>query len=425
MTDCPSDGDLRALIDDALPTDVRATLEQHVRSCPGCTARQATLRAAAGFATDRLTALGALPEAPATGIAWRRLQALLDTPPVPVSSRERVMTMFAWLGARSVRLSLSTALATLVVVTALAVTPMGSAAVQALSVFRVTTFKALTIEVDPATMPKLTDAQRQEAEKHRQASDPARARQEIEQELAAAGITVKSTVTDTTMHEVRDLAAARAAAAGVPVRTLTALPPALAKGAPTVYIADPSKTTLTVDLARFRQALRDRASEAPKGASPVDPTNLPGINPNVSRISATVDTSFSVVQVWGEGEQALVFAHGPSPVLTLSEGVDVQDLCLALKASPMMSKTNRAQLEAICSDPASLATTLLIPVPTGATVKDVRVGGFLGLGGDPALLVLEPNGKGGAVFAQRNGILYVVAGGYSEQVLLQAINSIT
>jgi anti-sigma factor RsiW len=424
MTHCPPDGDLRAFLDGDLPADAQAALERHLASCPACAARRDALHAAAGFVGDRLAALGAPPDALATSVAWQRLQAHLDTQPARLSLRQRLSTLLAWPGARSLRLGLSTALASLVVIAVLAVTPMGSAAVQALSVFRVTTFKALTIEVDPTTHPKPTEAQRQEAERRRQAADPARVRQEIERELAAAGITVKTTIGDQTARQVADLAAARAAAGGAPVRTLTVLPPALAKGAPNVSVADATRSTLTVDLAKFRQALRDRPGDTPGGATPVDPNNLPGINPNVSRISATVDTSFSVVQQWGEGEQALVFAYGPSPVLTLSEGIDVQELCLALKASPVLSKTNRAQLDTICADPASLATTLLIPVPAGAIVKDVRVGGFLGVGGDPALLVLDPNGKGGAVFAQRNGILYVVAGGYGEQALLQAINSI-
>jgi len=423
MTPCPDSGRLRALLDGMLAPAAAAALAAHLTACPACRARLAALRQSADFAGQALALLGAAPDPATTRRAWGRLQARLDERPRPPSLRERITAMLDRFASRSARLGLSAGLAGLAVVLTLALTPLGSEAAKALSIFRITTFKAITFEVDQSSLPRPTDAQRQQLERRRQASDPAAVRAEIERELAAVGIALNTTVTDRTVRAVKDLAAARAAApAGTTVRTITALPAALKQGAPKVYVADPSKTVVTADLARVRQALRERAKELPKGAPAIDPTNLPGIDPNVSSIAATLQTAFSVVQVWGEEEKTLVFAHGASPVLTLSEGIDITALRDALVASPAISKTTRTQIMSIRDD--EWNKTLFIPVPAGAIVKDVRVGGLLGVGGEPALLILTPDGQAGAVFWRTGDTLYVVAGGYGEDVLMQAANSV-
>lgn len=423
MTRCPDPGRLRALLDEMVAPADAAALAAHLAACPTCRARLDALRQTAGFAGQALALLGAAPDPATTRRAWGRLQARLDERPRPHSLRERITAMLDRFAFPSTRLGLSAGLAGLVVLLTLALTPLGSEAAKALSIFRITTFKAITFEIDQSSLPRPTDAQRQQLERRRQTSDPAVMRAELQRELAAAGIMLDTTITERTVRPVKDLAAARAAApAGTTVQTITALPAALRQSAPAIYIADPSKTVMTADLAKVRQTLRERAKDLPKNAPAIDPSNLPGINPNVSSITATVQTAFSVVQVWGEGEQMLIFAHGASPVLTLSEGIDLTAIRDALVASPAISKTTRAQLLSIRDD--EWNKTLFIPVPTGATVKDVQVGGVLGIGGEPALLILAPDGNGGAVFWRKGDTLYVVAGGYGEDVLLRAANSV-
>lgn len=323
------------------------------------------------------------------------------------------------------RLALSGAGVALAVLLVLALTPAGSQALQALSIFRVQTFKAITIEVDPATLPAVTEARkRARSAAQPAAKDPVQARQQVERDLAAVGITLKTTIDEQTVRAVADIATARAAAKGVPVRTLGAPPDAFAKVAPRVYVADPSTSSATVDLAAFRKAVAEAKKARPEGAPEIDPAKLPGIDPNVSSVSATLQTAFSVVQVYGEGETALVFAQGASPELTLSEGIDILAIRDALLAMPAIPKTTRTQLLSIRDD--EWTRTLIIPVPQGTIVKDVTVGGALGntVGGAPGLLILSPDGHGGAVLWQRDGVLYAVGGGYGEDVLLKAANSV-
>lgn len=421
MIPCPDPGRWRAYLDGAVVPAERARLAAHLAGCPACQTSLEELRQAADFARARLAGRAPGPSPAATRLAWQRLLAQLDQPQpsLSVTWYERIRAMFTRFSSRAARLAVSSALAGLAVMLTLALTPAGSQALQALSVFRVQTFKAITIEVDPATLQQT--AQRRAPEKQGQAPDPLQMRQEIERELAAAGVKLDTTVSDKTMREVDTLAAARAAApSGTTVRTIT--PPApLRAGQPKVYVADPARTVLSVDLTKLRQAMRDNAKSLPEGAPAIDLTTLPGINPNVTSLSATLQTAFAVVQSHGEGEQSLVFAQSASPVLTLSEGIDILAIRDALLAAPGISKTTRTQLLSIRDD--EWTKTLIIPVPTGTIVKDIRVGGLLGVGGEAGLLILDPQGKGGAVLWQQQGILYAVAGSFGEADLVAAANS--
>jgi hypothetical protein len=327
---------------------------------------------------------------------------------------------------RPARLGLSAGLAGLAVVLTLVLTPAGTAAVQALSVFRVTTFKAITFEVDEAAL-RPTDAQRRQAEERARAGkaagstrpgDPLAMREELRRELEAVGIKLDTDVAPDTISEVPNREAVGGSAQTIGP---AGLPAAFRQGEPKVYVAGPSATTLTADLDRVRQALRDRAGSMPKGAPAIDPNNLPGIDPNAKRVTATIQTSRSVVQVWGEGETTLVLGQGPSPVLTL-DGVEITALRDALLAAPAISKTTQDQLRSIPDD--QLTQTLLIPVPTGAKVKNVTVGGLFGVGGEAGLLILTPDGKAGALFWRNGDTLYVVAGGYGEDALMKAAGAL-
>lgn len=422
MTHCPDTGRWRAYLDGE--TVERAALATHLEGCGRCRATLAELQATADFSRARLAALAA-PAPVDVRRAWAGVQARLGRRPAPVSRYERIRQMLTRALSGPARLALSGAGVALAVLLVLALTPAGSQALQALSIFRVQTFKAITIEVDPATLPAVTEARkRARSAAPPAAKDPDQARQQVERDLAAVGITLKTTIDERTVRVVADIAAARAAAKGVPVRTLGALPDAFAKVAPRVYVADPSTSSATVDLAAFRKAVAEAKKARPEGAPEIDPAKLPGIDPTVSSVSATLQTAFSVVQVYGEGETALVFAQGASPELTLSEGIDILAIRDALLAMPAIPKTTRTQLLSIRDD--EWTRTLIIPVPQGTIVKDVTVGGALGntVGGAPGLLILSPDGHGGAVLWQHAGVLYAVGGGYGEDVLLKAANSV-
>jgi anti-sigma factor RsiW len=422
MTECPEIGRWRAYLDGEAAAEEMARLTAHLDGCAHCRTTVAELRATAEFVGSRL--LTAMP-ADATQRAWARMQPRLREPIQTRSLLERMTQMVLHSLSRPARLALSGAVATLAVLLVLALTPAGSQALQALSIFRVQKFKAVTIEVDRDRLSGRAEEAREEAREKAHSTDPVEARRELEQRLAEVGISLKTSLNEQTVREVADLAAARAAApAGVSVRTVADLPAVYANTAPKVQVADPSTTSMTVDLTAFRKALAEAKKDAPEEAQSIDPNNLPGIDPNVKSITATVQTAFSVVQSYGEGEQALIFLQGGSPELRLSEGIDILAIRDALLAMPNISQQTRSQILSIKDD--EWDRTLIIPVPEGTIVKDVSVGGAFGtpVGGEPGLLLLSPEGKSGAVLWQRDGILYAVAGGYGEDVLLRAANSV-
>ena len=411
MARCPDPGRLRAYLDGEVTPAERMALGGHLDHCEACRATLATLRHTADVVRQRMRALTPADEALLTGTAWRRLRPRLRHAPVAHTWRERIPTMTRRLQGPG-RLALSGGLASLVVLLALALTPAGSLAVQAISIFRVQTFKAITIEVDPATMPDMAGHRDQAP-----APDGEKpTREEVERELAELGVTLDTTFDEGPAREVADIDAARVAAGGGAVRQVTDLPAALRGSAPEVLVVDPTTSTVSVDLATFRQALKDQGHEAPE--------TLPGVSPTATAITATLKTSFSVVQAHGEGDARLVFAQGASPELTFSEGIDVLAIRDAALAMPGISKTTRTQILSIRDD--EWGKTLFIPAPPGTVVKDVTVGGVLGtgVGGAPGLLLLDPQGQGGVVLWQTDGTLYAIAGAYGEEALLRAANSV-
>lgn len=422
MTTCPDLSLWRAYLDGELPAADRARLDQHLAACTTCPARLTELAATAAFAGQAIATLAPLPAATATDLALRRVSARLDERPA-ASWTERLAALVAPLLATPARLALTAGLSGLVVLLVLALTPMGTQALQALSVFRVERFKAVTIEIDPATLPKPAEMRKERAARG-QPVDPLRQRQELERELAAAGITITSTIDERTAREVDSLAAARRAApAGTRIQTISAVPAPFQAGEPRVYVADPSKTSVRVDLTKLRQAAADHARTAPRGTPTAEAARLPGIDSNLKEITATLTTSFAVVQVYGEGDQALVLAQGPSPELAVV-GVDILAIRDALVAMPGLSSQTRAQIASIKDN--EWTTTLIIPVPEGAIVRDVTVGGQLGnlVGGERGLLILGPDRKQGVVLWKKDGILYAVGGGHGEDVLMHAANSV-
>lgn len=429
MNHCPDTGTWRSYLDQEQPDHQAATLTEHLATCPTCLSTCVRLRQAADDCQQLLKPLQVAPGPVATQAAWQRLATRLPDPAPSLSWHERITIMWTRLTAGPARLALSGSLTALVVALVLALTPAGSMALQSLSVFRIQTFKAITFEYDQATLPRPDPNRvppvRKPGEKPATPAEKpniGQARERLEKELAAIGVALNSNVSDKTAREVADLAAAQAAApSGTRLQTITSLPGPLATSKAKVYLADPTKSTVTIDLSRFRQAIRDRVKDAPRGAPPIDPDKLPGISPNVSSVGATLQTAFSVVQIYGQDDQRLLFAQGPSPELTLTEGIDIRALRDAILASPGLAKKTRDQITAIKDE--ELTRTLIIPVPAGTIVEDVTIGGVAGIGGVPGLLLLDKDGREGVVLWQKGGTLYAVAGYYGRDLLLAAANS--
>jgi hypothetical protein len=110
----------------------------------------------------------------------------------------------------------------------------------------------------------------------------------------------------------------------------------------------------------------------------------------------------------------LVIGQSTAPVVT-SSGVSATDLETYLLAQPGISPDLANAIRAI-GDPTS---TLPIPIPISkATSHTVQVQGVSGVS------VADSTGLGGGIIWVKNGIVYGVAGTFSENDLLAVANSL-
>jgi hypothetical protein len=222
--------------------------------------------------------------------------------------------------------------------------------------------------------------------------------------------------------------AANAAAAGAAAHLTVLTPASLPNGLPAAasYQVMPAQTaSFTVSAAKAQ------ASAAAQGKT------LPAMPANIDGSSVTVKTGAAVLTTYGapaasseskatakkvEANAASVDSMGPvlvigqttAPVVT-STGVSTADLEAYLLAQPGISPDLASAIRAI-GDPTS---TLPIPIPVSkATSHSVQVQGVTGVS------VADSTGLGGGIIWVKNGIVYGIAGSFSENDLLAAANSL-
>jgi hypothetical protein len=178
-------------------------------------------------------------------------------------------------------------------------------------------------------------------------------------------------------------------------------------------------------------AAKAQASAAAQGKT------LPAMPANIDGSSVTVTTGSAVLAMYGapaasseskatakmvEANPASAASLGPvlvigqttAPVVT-STGVSAADLEAYLLAQPGISPDLASAIRAI-GDPTS---TLPIPIPMSkASSHSVQVQGVTGVS------VADSTGLGGGIIWVKNGIVYGIAGSFSENDLLAAANSL-
>jgi hypothetical protein len=323
-----------------------------------------------------------LPTLPARNETFERQERISMLQPTPKTSRH-------WLSRSIVGGVAAAALAAMVVLT-----PVGSYAQGFLTVFTPQTVTAVPVSLD--AMESLPD-------------------------LNSYGTFSQGSHAEGT--KTPDAAAAGAAA------HLTVLTPAtLPKGLPATatYQVLPAQTASFT----FSAAKAEAAAKAQGKALPPMPANIDGS-------SVTVSTGAAVMAMYGgppadsvnkasakklKANPESVASMGPvlvigqttSPVVT-STGVSTADLEAYLLAQPGIP-TDLANAIRSIGDP---STTLPIPIPVSkATSHSVQVQGVEGVS------VADSTGLGGGIIWVKNGIVYGIAGSFSENDLLAAANSL-
>ena len=220
---------------------------------------------------------------------------------------------------------------------------------------------------------------------------------------------------------------ANAVAAGAAAHLTVLTPASLPKGLPTTatYQVMPAQTgSFTFSAAKAQ------ASAAAQGKTlPAMPANIDGSSVTVSTgaavlitygaPSATSANKAMAMQVEANPASAamgpmLIIGQTTAPIVT-STGVSTADLETYLLAQPGISPDLANAIRAI-GDPSS---TLPIPIPISkASSHPVQVQGVTGVS------VADSTGLGGGIIWVKNGIVYGIAGSFTENDLLAAANSL-
>lgn len=262
-------------------------------------------------------------------------------------------------------------------------TPLGTAAVGLLEVFRVQKFAAVTI--DPSKFPLAA------------AGAAAAGTEHTPDALGAYTGPLKLSKP----KSVGTLAAAEAA-----LGTRLASPGASVGGQAltNVYVGEPVDAAYTFDTAKMQAA--------------IDAAGLKGVTAPAQLNNKTfrVHIAPTALAVYGpESGDAYAFGQTQSPWLEVPDGVNMEYLRQDLLTLPGLPPELVVQIQAI----KDWKHTLVLPLPPGGQSKETRVAGA------PGLLVSDAAGKYHAAFWQRQGVLYVIGGQWSADKALAAAAAVT
>jgi hypothetical protein len=391
MTDtravCPDQSALRAHLDDP-----DGQIDTHLGTCPACRALLLSLERDAVYATDTLARLA--PEtddvsAPRALAIWRMRQETFR------EDEKRGFNLMRMWNRRGMRLA-SGVVAVFALLMVLVISPMGSVAGDILDRFRVQKFAAITVNMDD-----FQDFQANMLLKTFMADTD-----------ALQGSVMNLADYTTTFNEDDPMAnaqqfdsAADAQAAYGAFLTTDNLPDGYAS-TPEYYVSDEGSVTVTVNTAEA-QAI-------------IDELNLPIYSlPDAAvqpEMIFTMEVPPALVQDFPgpTAEDHIVIAQLASPTLITPEGLNMDALREDLLALPALPPDFVAQLRSI----KDWESTLIIPVPAGASSDDVTING------EPGLLITSDDGKGSVALWEHDGILYIVGGTATGDTISSIANSL-
>ena len=385
---CPSDGELRALLDGKGLGD--ECLDQHASDCAQCASRVHELRIAKQVAHGALTTNGVSMTDVDVSAAMARVMARSMN-----GNRRHVAEVDSdlggrWMGSFWMRRGARTStavVAVIVMVVALAVSPMRTVADDLLNQFRVQKFAAVTIPmnlVEPLQSGMLQNMAGADKER-------------MEQELGELGtfettfqLDLSSLPTPTTLED----AEARFGDIAVP----DDLPEGF--GEPTVYVTDAGSASYELNVGKAQEI--------------IDELGLPiyafdQVTSDTLTFTATV--SEASVMRYQSGLANIIVGQTASPTLDIPENFDMDALREDILRFPGLPTDLVAQLRAIDD----WESTLIVPIPENAQSRDVTVNGNAGL--------LVEMDLGAVVLWEDGGVLFAVAGQVSGDQALDIADS--
>lgn len=383
---CPSDGQLRALLDASESDSGWA----HPGTCPRCTHRLAELRHVASITR---TLLGHIDPTIVVNEdeSFRRLRPRLTA----ASSGATVFqadTGGSWMSElfarRAVRAS-SAAVAAVAMVVVLALSPMRTVADDFLNQFRVQKFAAVTIPMD--LIEPFNSGILQTLSEDDKAA--------MKERFDALG-TFETTFNMEDLPQPGTLEDAQATYGDFVSPDADDLPDGF-DDAPSVYVTEAGNASYALNLAQARGI--------------IDDMNLP-IYALDDIDATTLDFEVNVPQAVvleyknASGERVLV-GQMASPELSFPDELDMNQLREEILRFPGLPTDLVAQLSAIDD----WENTLIIPIPQGAESDDVTING------EPGLLI--EHDLGAAILWEDDGILYAVVGQVSSDAMQDIADS--
>lgn len=368
---CLTDGELRMLIDDAVPDDRRASWAAHVTGCDHCRARRDLISENAGAVAAMFVAITPHTSTVDENVALRQVHARreLREPVTPLLKGEWLMSRMAGVGRRGALAGVAV-IALMVVV--IAAVPLGSLAQNMLTRLRVQQFSAITIPMDMIRPPAKESG-----------STNSGMQSFVAAQLADLG-KLNTTLSKSSLTKASSVADAQAHLNGsmlVPTNLSS-----FAGTQPSVYLTNAGSVTYELNVRKARDLL---------SLGKIDPAPLPDPS-KTPTVTLSLDIPAGAALDYQANGKHLVVAQMESPTLSIPASVDISMLRDELLATGFLPPETVAQLRSVTD----WEHTLIVPIPSGATTSNVTVQNSAGL--------LIKSDQGSVVMWQKEGILHIV-----------------
>ena|GEM_PF-1357719 len=372
---CPSDGDLRALS----TTGAEARVRGHIAACASCQHRWDGIKKSAGLARATLDELSL----EAHSSAAMNPAGALQTFKAKTRNTERTEAMTEF-GKRSYRPTLVGGALVVALLVAMTIAPVRSAAVGLFNVFRVEKFAVITIDASKMPMKMHDDA------------DHARTGGRPDPNIFG---TYNGPLQPEKPQQVASLDAAEAIVGS----DLADVGNSLAgKSRGEVFVSEPVRASYTFDTEKIAAKVRETGVQGVRVPQQIDGKTF------------TLSAERGVIVRYGTEQDGAVFAQGPSPELTIPDGVNMEYLRQDFLVIPGIPTNVREQVQAI----EDWERTLIIPVPANGTSREVKIEGSEGV------LIGDATGENNGVLWQRDGTLYAIGGKMSGAQALDAARAV-
>ncbi len=381
---CPTDGELRLAIQE--DCSVESAVQSHLDSCGSCRQTFHALNDAATTSSHALSALTSESTSVNVDMAYARFRSAMATQSQREVSGGRMRQLFE---RRSMR-TVSAFVAIIAVVLTVSLSPMRTVADDFLNQFRVQKFAAVTIPMDmispiqSAALSGLTDADKQR----------------LEEEFNKLG------AFDTTFPYDKDSLPApvtldEAEAQFGDIDAPDDLPDGF-DAVPNAYLTEAGSASYALNTANA-QALIDSLGLPIYSLPDADVFPTLEFTANVS--------AAAILEYQDADGKKIIVGQMASPTLDIPEGVNMDDLREEILRFPGLPTDLVAQLRSI----EDWETTLIIPIPEGATSDDITING------EPGLLI--EHALGSAVLWEKDGVLYAVIGQASDDEIRKVADS--